>query len=78
MRARLPTEFERETALAATRAGAAPSGDDGALLESGRLRPARASGVGLAQLDGDVWEWSASAYLPYPGFRAPDGAVGDE
>ena len=85
--ARLPTEFEREAAVRATRAsdgatagseiGGTPRGDDGALLECGRLRPARASGEGLAQLDGDVWEWTASAYLPYPGFRAPAGAVGE-
>ena len=26
---------------------------------------------------GIVWQWTRSAYLPYPGYRAPDGALGE-
>jgi ergothioneine biosynthesis protein EgtB len=66
--ARLPTEAEWEVASAAAPA-AAPAG---AFLESGRLRPS-AAGAFL----GDVWEWTASPYLPYPGFRPLAGARGE-
>jgi ergothioneine biosynthesis protein EgtB len=69
--ARLPTEFEWEAAAA----GAAV---DGNFLESGLLHPrAGGDGDGLAQLYGDVWEWTRSAYLPYPGFQTPAGAIGE-
>ncbi|HZX81426.1 MAG TPA: ergothioneine biosynthesis protein EgtB [Lysobacter sp.] len=68
--ARLPTEFEWERA-----AQGVPV--DGNFAEAGRLHPAGQGGDGLRQLFGDVWEWTSSAYLPYPGFRPLDGALGE-
>jgi ergothioneine biosynthesis protein EgtB len=70
--ARLPTEAEWETAAA----GAAIEGN---LAESGLFHPRapRAAAAPLAQLYGDVWEWTASPYTPYPGYRATAGALGE-
>src|SRR5205085_427371 len=43
-----------------------------------RLEPAAApAGDGLRQLFGDLWEWTRSAYCPYPGFAPAGGAVGE-
>ena len=69
--ARLPTEAEWEVA-------ATPARVDGNLLDSGRLHPAAvAAGSGIRQLFGDVWEWTRSAYAPYPGYQPPAGALGE-
>ncbi|MDM7948370.1 ergothioneine biosynthesis protein EgtB [Hydrogenophaga sp.] len=73
---RLPTEAEWEHAAEAS--GAAWT-EHGNFSESRALHPmppprARA---GLLQMGGDVWEWTASSYLPYPGYRAWAGAVGE-
>ena len=68
--ARLPREEEWEVA-------AVKRGPNGTLLESGKLHPQPATGVGLQQMFGDVWEWTASAYLAYPGFNPAAGAVGE-
>lgn len=68
---RLPSEFEWEVAAAGTPVA-------GRMLGEGHLRPLRAEpGPGLKQFYGDVWEWTASAYLPYPGFKTAPGAVGE-
>jgi len=66
--ARLPTEFEWELA-------AAEQEIDGNLLESGFWHPAAA--IDSSQLFGDVWEWTLSSYLPYPGFVPLDGSLGE-
>jgi ergothioneine biosynthesis protein EgtB len=69
---RLPTESEWEVAAD----GKAVSGN---LMDSGRLRPARAE-IGaeqVGQLWGDCWEWTASAYLGYPGFEPLAGSLGE-
>ena len=71
---RLPTEFEWEAAAVRAGADAAPA----RLLEADHLEPvSAASNPGLKQLSGDVWEWTASAYLPYPRYRPAAGAVGE-
>jgi dimethylhistidine N-methyltransferase len=69
--ARLPTEQEWEHA-------SAQAAGEGAFLGSGRLQAEPApSGPGLRQMFGDLWEWTRSAYSPYPGFRPAPGAVGE-
>jgi len=69
---RLPTEVEWEIA-------AAQQPVAGNLAESGRfhVEAAGASQDGLQQLFGDVWEWTSSPYVGYPGYRPPAGAVGE-
>ncbi len=69
--ARLPTEAEWETL-----AEAAPV--EGNFVECGLLHPAPAPpGRAARQLFGDVWEWTASPYVAYPGFRPAEGALGE-
>jgi ergothioneine biosynthesis protein EgtB len=69
---RLPTEVEWESVAQ----GVSPVGN---FADSRLLRPAPASacGPGPQQLFGDVWEWTRSAFSPYPGFRAAADAVGE-
>ena len=71
---RLPTETEWEAAVA-ERVPSVPANAN--LLESGQLHPVAAPDSALDQVFGDVWEWTRSAYLGYPGYRAPAGALGE-
>jgi ergothioneine biosynthesis protein EgtB len=78
--ARLPTEFEWERA-------ASEYPVEGNFVEGELFHPtAVASAVSaekslhgplLHQMFGDVWEWTRSAYSPYPGYRAAPGALGE-
>jgi len=72
--ARLPTEFEWEHAARSIE----PRDPAGEPARIPRLHPQRASGSGaLGQLTSEVWQWTASAYLPYPRFVPAPGALGE-
>ncbi|MCU1306672.1 MAG: hypothetical protein JWN45_1367 [Acidobacteriaceae bacterium] len=72
--ARLATEAEWEVA-------AAQAPVEGNFLENGTFHPVATSdkdaGEGPVQIFGDVWEWTQSAYSPYPGFKPAAGALGE-
>lgn len=71
--ARLPTEVEWETW-----ASNAPVA--GNFVERGMLHPlplAQVAAAAPAQLFGDVWEWTSSPYVNYPGYRPPAGSIGE-
>jgi ergothioneine biosynthesis protein EgtB len=69
---RLPEEAEWE----AMANGVAIEGD---FAESDHLhpRPVEQHEVELQQMFGAVWQWTRSAYSPYPGYRAAPGALGE-
>ena len=68
---RLPTEVEWEHAADSTQH------THGHFLESGHFHPQPAKPGKNLQLFGDVWEWTQSPYVAYPGYRAPAGAIGE-
>jgi ergothioneine biosynthesis protein EgtB len=73
---RLLTEFEWETAARQFN----PSASSRNSLDSWLLHPlpaAREPGTECGQLLGETWQWTNSAYLPYPGFRVAEGALGE-
>jgi ergothioneine biosynthesis protein EgtB len=81
--ARLPREEEWE--IAATSNKRSPE-HDGIFADdtSHHPQPSKATvcedvgaGGGLAQMLGDCWEWTSSAYAPYPGFEPLPGAFGE-
>jgi len=65
--ARLPTEFEWEVLATAY------DSNEGNQIDCARP-PLPTGGSGLF---GDVWQWTRSAYLPYPRFAPAEGAVGE-
>ncbi len=71
---RLATEFEWEAA-------AESQPVEGNLLDSSELMPVPSTisqpNQRLSQLFGDCWEWTASAYLGYPGFKPLNGSLGE-
>lgn len=72
---RLPTEFEWETAALAS--GVAVDATDSSEVAVIPRALNVTNRQQLQQMFGQVWQWTQSAYLPYPGYRPPIGALGE-
>jgi len=68
--ARLPTEQEWELAVS-------PHATNGTFAGAGYYQPQIQTDASQRYYFGDVWEWTASPFTPYPGFKIADGAVGE-
>ena len=71
--ARLPTEAEWECAAEAIGVDVPANSH---LYDGSHVHP-RVADDESPNLYGDVWQWTQSAYLPYPGFSTAPGAVGE-
>ncbi|MEM9887346.1 MAG: ergothioneine biosynthesis protein EgtB [Bacteroidota bacterium] len=71
---RLPTEFEWEVACGRAHQSI-PS--DGNFVESQQFHPSIAEQNSDNQMLGQTWEWTSSAYLPYPNYPRFTGALGE-
>lgn len=68
---RLPTEFEWEVAAHIFESKPSPSSN---FLNDGRHQPVHTGGY---DFHGNLWEWTASPYRPYPYYEAPKGVLGE-
>ena len=80
--ARLPTEVEwevvaRDVTHASTGDAAHQRTPAGRFVEAEQFHPRTSDTVGIQQLFGDVWQWTQSSYVAYPGYRASAGALGE-
>lgn len=78
-RKRMPTEIEWEVAAMFQ----VEEGMSGNFMDSNIFHPQPLSQTNIdhqekvSQLFGDVWEWTSSAFLPYPGYLQEEGALGE-
>lgn len=67
---RLPTEQEWEVAAKSNKQTAP-------LASKSRYHPTSGQGAGIQQMFGELWQWTSSSYSAYPGFKTPEGAIGE-